>query len=53
MDDHKYLLVEVDDLDLWIDSVARQMDCANDRFIHEGLKLSDADIELMKSKYTE
>ena len=24
-----------------------------DRFIHEGLKLSDADIELMKSKYTE
>lgn len=36
MDDHKYLLVEVDDLDLWIDSVARQMDCANDRFIHEG-----------------
>lgn len=36
MDDHKYLVVEVDNLDLWIDSVARQMDHANDRFIHEG-----------------
>lgn len=36
MNDSKYLVVEVDDLHLWIDSVARQMDQSNDKFIHDG-----------------
>ena len=36
MSDCKYLVVEVDNLHLWIDSVARQMDHANDRFIYDG-----------------
>lgn len=36
MSDCEYLVVEVDDLHLWIDSAARQMDHANDRFMHEG-----------------
>lgn len=32
----RYLVVEVDDLYLWIDSVSRQMDRSNDKFLYEG-----------------
>ena len=36
MIDNKYLVVKVDDLYLWIDSVVRQMDQSNDKFLYDG-----------------